>query len=96
MPKDNSHHLTKSQVTDLMRSSRKLRSRIATLSSQLTREFGPAPLQMKAQDAWLNRLAAGEETLPRGKFFDRFRRKDKLEQYCLVVAYLRDAHNRAQ
>ena len=92
MPEENSPHLTKSQVTELMRSSRKLRSRIATLSSQLTREFGPAPLQMKPHDAWLNRLAAGEDTLPRGKFFDRFRRKDKLEQYCLVVAYLRSAH----
>ncbi|EPD6796835.1 hypothetical protein ACSDTS_004963, partial [Salmonella enterica] len=41
------------------------------------------------QEVWLNRLIAMEETLPRGKFFDRFRRRDKNEQYDLAADHLR-------
>ena len=44
---------------------------------------------MLPQDVWLNRLIAMEETLPRGKFFDRFRRRDKSEQYDLAADHLR-------
>jgi hypothetical protein len=41
------------------------------------RKLGPTP------------LIAMEETLPRGKFFDRFRCCDKSEQYDLAAQHLR-------
>lgn len=85
-----SHH---DHTDDLLRTSGKLRSRLTALSLQLGRDLGPISPNMKPQDAWLNRLVAAQENLPRGKFFDRFRRKDKLEQYCLAVTYL---HNLSQ
>lgn len=88
MQPDNSSPLSQDNTEELLRSSAKLRSRIAALSSQLSRELGPIPTSMKAHDLWLNKLVAAQETLPRGKFFDQFRRKDKLEQYSVAVTYL--------
>lgn len=93
MQSDNSSLPNQDNTEELLRSSAKLRSRIATLSSQLSRELGPLPTSMKPQDLWLNQLVAAQETLPRGKFFDRFRRKDKLEQYCVAVTYLCELSN---
>ncbi len=49
---------------------------------------GPTPAGMLPQEVWLNRLIAMEETLPRGSF-DRFRRRDKNEQYDLAADHLR-------
>nr|WP_245395399.1 hypothetical protein [Vibrio cholerae] len=53
------------------------------------RKLGPTPAGMLPQEVWLNRLIATEETLPRGKFFDRFRRRNKSEQYDLAADHLR-------
>ncbi|EKO3572698.1 hypothetical protein P0E94_002351 [Vibrio metschnikovii] len=53
------------------------------------RKLGPTPAGMLPQEEWLNRLIAMEETLPRGKFFDRFRCCDKSEQYDLAAQHLR-------
>lgn len=78
---------------ELLRTSGKLRGRLTALALQLGRDLGPISPNMKPQDAWLNQLVAAQENLPRGKFFDRFRRKDKLEQYCLAVTYLHNLSN---
>lgn len=93
MQPDNSSPPSQDNTEELLRSSAKLRSRIAVLSTQLSRDLGPIPTSMKPQDLWLNQLVAAQETLPRGKFFDQFRRKDKLEQYCLAVTYLCELSN---
>lgn len=93
MQPDNSSPPSQDNTEELLRSSAKLRSRIAVLSTQLSRDLGPIPTNMKPQDLWLNQLVAAQETLPRGKFFDQFRRKDKLEQYCLAVTYLCELSN---
>ncbi|ART79473.1 hypothetical protein [Oceanisphaera avium] len=91
MPQDASTQPT--HTDELLRSSSKLRGRIADLSLQLSRDLGPIPTHMKPRDVWLNQLVSAQETLPRGKFFNQFRCKDKLEQYCLAVTYLRDLAN---
>lgn len=53
------------------------------------RKFGAFPVGMQPQEAWLNDLIAMGDTLPRGKFFDKFRRRDRSEQYDLANDYLR-------